>query len=219
MPELYSSVRLKPKEDRRIKGGHLWIYSNEIDTTATPLKNFSPGQLVQIENHQGEFLGIGYINPNTLLCARLLSRNPKQIIDTDFFIERLQQALTLRQQIFTQPFYRLAFAESDFIPGLIVDRYNDILVVQMTTAGIEQLQSEIIHALKSLINPKAILLRNDSGARKLEGLENYVKFAFGDAPDLIPLTENHCQFMAPIITGQKTGWWGPSAATAGAAAR
>lgn len=202
----YPVLRLKAKEDRRIKGGHLWIYSNEIDIKATPLKNFQPGQLVRIENHRGEFLGIGYVNPNTLLAVRLLT-GTDQKIDQQFFIETFQQALQLRQRIFSKPFYRWIFGEGDYLPGLIVDRYKDILVVQINTAGMELLQNEIVAALQALVHPQAILLRNDSGARRLEGLESYVRFINGETSEPILLEENNSKFMVPIITGQKTGWF------------
>jgi 23S rRNA (cytosine1962-C5)-methyltransferase len=202
-----SILRLKPHEDRRIKSGHLWIYSNEIDVKATPFKNFQIGQLVQLESARSEFLGVGYINPNNLLCCKLLTRQ-KTPIDVQFLVQRIQNALALRNNIFTNPYYRLIFAESDFLPGLVVDRYGDVLVAQITAAGMENLKDIVVEALKDVIKPRAILWRNDSSTtRELEGLPKYVAAAFGDPPEKVFLEENKVQFTAPIFTGQKTGWF------------
>lgn len=108
-----NDVVLKKNEERRLLAGHLWIYSNEIDTKVSPLKNFQPGELVTIKTARNKDLGVGYINPNTLLCARLLTHNPNEKIDYDFFASRIKRALALRELCFTKPFYRLIFSESD----------------------------------------------------------------------------------------------------------
>lgn len=202
-----ATLQLKPQEERRIKTGHLWIYSNEVDVKKTPLTAFASGQLVQIISNRNETLGIGYINPHNLLCARILTRDAQQNIDQTFFEQKIQQALMLRDNLLFKPFYRLIYGESDFLPGLIVDRYGDVLVVQLITAGMEQLKAIVIAALQNVIKPAAILLRNDSSVRSLEGLEEYVATAYGDPPDLVELEENNNKFLAPIKTGQKTGWF------------
>lgn len=199
-----SVLRLKKQEERRLLAGHLWIFSNEI---ATPLKGFQPGELVRVETATGRPLGIAYINPNTLLAARLLTRDANANINQAFFEERLRQALALRESIFAKPFYRLVFGESDGLSGLVVDRYNQLLVVQITTAGMEQLKEIIIGALREVLNPQAILWRNDSSVRELEGLPMYVEPAFGNVPETILIEENDAQFEVPILTGQKTGWF------------
>lgn len=203
----YSTLYLKSREDRRLRAGHLWVYSNEIDSVTSPLKNFQAGELVQVKNDRNKMLGIGYINPATLLSVRLLTRHSREDIDETFFVTRIQKALQLRQMIFPEPYYRLIYAESDSLPGLIVDRYGDILVVQITTAGMEKLLDFIIAALKKNLNPRGILLRNDSAIRQLEGLENYVKVIYGDVPEMIELVENGVKFHAPLQGGQKTGWF------------
>lgn len=202
-----ASLYLKSREDRRLNGGHLWIYSNEVDVKQTPLTALQPGQLVQVESYQGKALGIAYVNPHTLLCARLLTRDINQNIDEEFFINKLQRALLLREQLFAKPYYRLVFGESDGLPGLVVDRYDDIFVMQINTAGMEQLKELIISALQNIFKPKVILLRNNSSMRKMENLESYVKAAVGEVPELITLEENNAQFQASIKTGQKTGWF------------
>jgi 23S rRNA (cytosine1962-C5)-methyltransferase len=207
MNNAYATVQLKRKEDKRIRNGHLWIYSNEIDTKVTPLKSFSAGQLVDIKNSQGQWIGRGYINPQTLLCARVLTFDPNQEIDTAFFEKRISQALSLREQYFPKPFYRLIFGEGDFLPGLVVDRYGDTLSVQLTTAGAELLKDTIIGALISVIKPKAIVLRNDHSMRTTEGLESYVEVVYGEIKGPSLIIENDTQFLVPVCEGQKTGWF------------
>lgn len=202
-----ATVHLKKYEDRRIKSGHLWIYSNEIETAISPLANFKPGQIVHIENYEKKLVGTGYINPNTLLCVRILSHDPKMMIDHHFFEKRIQQAVALRNHYFQKPFYRLVYGESDGLPGLIVDRYGDHLVVQITTAGMECLKDELIIALCNVMKPSSILFRNDTPIRELEGLPCYTQAAFGAPPDLIELEENEVTFITSVWEGQKTGWF------------
>lgn len=198
---------LKKNEERRLLAGHLWIFSNEIDTKQSPLKNFQTGELVTIQSSRKQTLGIGYINPNTLLSARLLTRSASEKIDTTFFVKRIQNAMVRRERYFTKPFYRAVFGESDLLPGLVVDRFGDTLVVQITAAGLENFQSEIIEALLQVVKPKAILWRNDSGIRATESLPEYVSAAYGNPAKEILLEENSCTFYAPIWEGQKTGWF------------
>ena len=203
LPEL----RLKKNEDRRLRAGHAWVYSNEVDTKKTPLKEFSAGQWCHVTNARGRVLGTAYVNPNTLICARLVSRFEKQVLTIDVLIEKIEAALSIREMLFSVPCYRLIFGEGDFLPGLVVDRYHDILVVQITTAGMDNIQDDIIEALSSVIKPKTILLRNDSGSRKLEGLELYSKTVLGNLPELVELEENNTRFVTSLEQGQKTGWF------------
>jgi 23S rRNA (cytosine1962-C5)-methyltransferase len=201
------TLQLKKNEDRRIRNGHLWIYSNEINTTATPLKSFTPGQLVDVNNNQGQFVGRGYVNPNTLLCGRILTFDQNQEINEAFFEKRIAQALRLREQYFSTPFYRLVYGEGDFLSGLVVDRYGDTLSVQLTTAGTEALKKEIISALVSVVKPKAIVLRNDHSMRSTEGLSSYVETVYGELSEPCRIIENDTQFLIPVSEGQKTGWF------------
>ncbi len=203
LPEL----RLKKNEDRRLRAGHAWVYSNEVDTKQTPLKEFAVGQWCHVTNSRGRVLGTAYVNPNTLICARLVSRFEKQTLTLDVLIQKISEALRLREMIFSVPCYRLIFGESDALPGLVVDRFYDTLVIQVTTAGMNNIQDDIIEALSSVIKPKTILLRNDSGSRKLEGLELYSKTVLGKLPDLIELEENDTRFVTSLEHGQKTGWF------------
>lgn len=197
---------LKKNEERRLRAGHLWIFSNEIDTQKSPLKNFNPGQLVRVTSSSEKELGIAYINPQTLLCARLLTNSPLMKIDENFFAKRIHNALALRERIFKQPYYRLIYGEGDYIPGLIIDRYADTLVLQLNTAGIEQLQTFILSALQKILTPTRIILRNDTQARQLEGLADYSSVVMGDDGPL-SIEENNSTFQAQALTGQKTGWF------------
>ncbi len=200
-------LRLKKQEDRRLRAGHLWVFSNEVDTAKTPLSQFESGQSVQIQASNGKPMGIGYVNPNTLICARLVSRDPRHVLDRSLFVHRLNVALSLRERLFERPYYRLVFGESDRLPGLIVDRFGDVVVAQMTTAGMEHCRKAVIEALEKVIAPKVIILRNDSPVRALEGLESYVECVRGEAPECMTVEENGLRFAAPLSGGQKTGWF------------
>lgn len=201
-------LRLKKNEDRRLRAGHVWIYSNEIDTHFSPLKQFSPGQEVRVEAADKTPLGIAYINPHSLIAARLLTRQVHQEINTEFFIQKIKTALSLRERLFAKPFYRLIFAESDGMPGLIADRFGNTLVLQMNTAGMDVKKEMLVEAFRLVLpDVEAILLRNDSSARKQEGLESYVDAAFGTPAEKILLEENNARFYAPLWSGQKTGWF------------
>jgi 23S rRNA (cytosine1962-C5)-methyltransferase len=202
-----ASLRLNKNEDRRLRAGHVWVFSNEVDTRVTPLNQFEPGQPVLIEDASGRVLGTGYVNPHALICARLVSRDPAYFLDQSLLVHRLNIALSLRERLFDTPYYRLAFGDADNLPGLVVDRYGDIVVAQITTAGMERLKSEIVGALTKVIQPRAILFRNDTASRELEGLTNYVETALGDVPERVTLEENGTKFEVPLLTGQKTGWF------------
>ncbi|OGT35322.1 MAG: SAM-dependent methyltransferase [Gammaproteobacteria bacterium RIFCSPHIGHO2_12_FULL_37_14] len=201
-------LRLKKGEDRRIRAGHTWIYSNEIDIAATPLKNFSVGEEVLVQNHNKTFIGVAYINPHSLITARLFSHDITKRLDIAFFKNRFNEALQLRTRLFDQPYYRLIFSEADGLPGLVIDRFANDYVVQTNTAGMELKQTILQEALaSSLSNISSIQLRNDSPIRKHEGLENYVRALYGSPPDSIQLEENGVCFLAPLSQGQKTGWF------------
>lgn len=199
-------LRLKRHEDRRLRQGHLWAFSNEVDTEATPLKAFAPGELALIENAAGLPLGIGYVNPKALICARLLSRDPTQTIDSDFWHRRLESALAWRERLFSAPFYRLVHSEGDGLPGLVIDRFGQVCVIQCNTAGIERQLENILTALAELIAPQAIVLRNDSFSRTLEGLPQQVTVS-GTLPETVIVEENRCRFQIDPVLGQKTGWF------------
>jgi len=207
-----SVLRLKPNQDRRLRAGHLWIYSNEVDTKVSPLKGLEPGQPVLLENAKGKFLGHGYANPNSLICARLVSRDPQHPLDQSLLVHRLKIALALRERYYSQPFYRLVFGEADGLPGLVVDRYGEHLVVQLTTAGMEAMREPLLAALDKLLSPQSVLLRNDSSIRELEGLDRYIEVASGQVPEQVEVREGGCRFQVSTMEGQKTGWFYDQAA-------
>jgi len=200
-------LRLNRNEDRRLRAGHVWVFSNEVDARATPLSGFEPGAAVLIEDASGRPLGTGYVNPHALICARLVSRDPRYVLDRSLITHRLNIALSLRERLFGAPYYRLAFGDSDGLPGLVVDRYGDVLVVQLTTAGMERAKEEVIAALDKVLRPRAIWLRNDAPVRALEGLPSYTEAVLGEVPETIALEEHGVRFEVPLRTGQKTGWF------------
>jgi 23S rRNA (cytosine1962-C5)-methyltransferase len=201
------SLRLKANADRRLRAGHLWVYSNEIDVAATPLHGFAAGDQAILEAAGGKALGVVAMSPNNLICARLLSRDVKHVLDKSLLVHRINVALSLRERLFEQPCYRLVFGDSDLLPGLVVDRFFDILVVQLASATMERHKDEVLAALIQVSKPSGILLKNDSAARDAEGLERYVDTVFGVVPEWVALEENGVKFEAPVIEGQKTGWF------------
>jgi 23S rRNA (cytosine1962-C5)-methyltransferase len=203
-----SVLRLRKDEERRIRAGHLWVFSNEIDVRQTPLVGLEPGQPVVVEDSRGNFVGSGYANPNSLIAVRLLTREPRRRIDRELVRERLSRALESRQALFgDQPYYRLAFGEGDRLPGLVIDRFDRIHVVQPTTAGMDRLLPDVVESLVELADPGGILVRADSPARLNEGLSLYSRPAYGTVPESVELRENGVRFQAPIREGQKTGWF------------
>ena len=198
---------LKKNEERRLRNGHLWVYSNEVDTVRSPLTDLAAGQQVTIIANDGKAIGSGYVNPHSLICARLVSRSSKYVLDRSLLVHRLNVALSLRERLFDKPFYRLVYGESDALPGLVVDRFGDVLVVQLNTAGMEAVKGDILEALEKVLKPQAVLWRNDSSARELEGLDSYVEAALGEVPESVEIEENATRFEVPLLSGQKTGWF------------
>lgn len=199
---------LKKNEGRRLRGGHPWIFSNEINTTLSPLKSFTAGEEVLVLGHDKAVLGVGYVNPHSLIAARLVSRNPDEKLDIPFFKKRFQQALALRTALFDKPFYRLVFSEADQLPGIVIDRFDEHLVMQINTAGMEAKEAQIVEALLAVLpETKSILLRNDSAIREHEKLTTYVKPIHGEPPEEIIIEENNARFTIPLYKGQKTGWF------------
>ena len=203
LPEL----KLKTRQDRRLRGGHLWVYSNEVDVAATPLKSFAPGDMVRVVNDRGRFLGYAGVHPHALIAARIISRDPNHPPGRPLFVHRMRVARSLRDALYDDGHYRLLFGESDGVPGLIADRYGDVVVLQSATAAMEGLKGEIVDAVRREFAPAGILWRNDGGARDLEQLERYVEVAWGEVPDEVPVREGPLSFAAPVRHGQKTGWF------------
>ncbi len=202
-----NNLYLKKGQERRLIQGHLWIYSNEIDSVRTPLKNFTAGEQVVVHSAQGKPLGIAYINPHSLICARLVSRKTDIQLDRSLLVHRIKIALSLRERLFNKPYYRLIFGESDLLPGIVVDRFNDILVLQITTAGMENQRQALLEALDKVLKPAVILLRNDVKMRELEGLSLYQEVVQGNLSATTEIHENQTRFQIDLLKGQKTGWF------------
>jgi 23S rRNA (cytosine1962-C5)-methyltransferase len=203
-------LRLKRNEDRRLHAGHLWIFSNEVDTQQSPLVKFKAGELVRVMAHNDRALGLAYVNPQSLICARLLET--WKIPDAAWLEERMRAALRLREHMYQRPYYRLVYGESDGLPGLVVDRYGSACVVQIGTAGMELLKPQIQQALRKVLHCEALLFKNDSSAREMEGLPSYVEAAMGNFDELAAVLEDGLEFQAPLAAGQKTGWFFDQAA-------
>lgn len=205
-PAARPDVMLLTARSKRAEAGHPWIYSNEVQMdTATRL--LAPGTLVTLRRPDGAALGVAMFNPHSLLAARLLDRDPARTIDRRFVVRRLERALQLRDKLFTEPFYRLVHAEADGLPGLIVDRFDDVLVAELNVAGMVRLEPVILEALAGLLKPKAIVLRNDSPARAQEGLTPETRVALGTLDTRVVLRENGAFFPVDPLAGQKTGWF------------
>lgn len=199
-------LQLKAKADRRLRAGHMWVYSNEV---ATNLKEFEPGELAQLCTDKGKVIGTVMVNPHHLICARLFSRRGDQPLSHNFVRRRLESALALREQAFEKPFYRLVYGDSDGLPGLVVDRFGDVVVVQVSSAGMELALDAVVSALEVVVEPTTIVLKNDGKLRESEGLESYVQVVKGELSEsgLVELEENQTRFLAPVLDGQKTGWF------------
>ena len=204
---VFSDLYLRKGADRRLRGGHLWIYSNEIDSKLTPLGSFQSGDPVRVLSAEGKLLGSAYMEPQALICARLYAPGKEQPLDTGFFNRRLQSALQAREAAFDKPFYRLVYGDSDLLPGIVIDRFGQQLVVQLNNAGIEQYRQPLLDALEAQLQPEGILLRGDSRSRRESGLAEDVEVVFGQVPEQVSLEENGVQFLAPVHAGQKTGWF------------
>lgn len=205
-------LRLKKGEDRRLRAGHAWVFSNEVDTASTPLSAFTPDAVARVVSDRDAFLGYAYVNPHALISARLLSRDERREPDAAYFKARIERALRLRGRLYPTPHYRLVFGESDELPGLIVDRYGDVAVGQIATAGMDARKAWIEAAIREVVAPQSFVWKNDTGARDLEQLPKELTVAFGALPAELEVVENGIAFTAPLGQGQKTGWFYDQAA-------
>jgi len=201
------ALRLKRGEDRRLRAGHLWVFSNEVDNEATPLLAVPSGAMVRVLSDREQFLGYAYVNPHALICARILSRSPMHPPDASLLEHRLRVALALRERLYTAPYYRWVFGESDGLPGLVLDRYGDIIVGQIATAGMEALRVQIEAAVTVVLAPAALIWKNDGAARELEQLPRQVLKPIGRAPEELRVLEGSLSFSVPLVSAQKTGWF------------
>ena len=190
---------------RRARIGSPWLFSNEIRMDAAA-KAIAPGSIVNIRGEDGRSFGTGYFNSKSLIAVRLLAEACDVAVDADFFAARIARAIRLRDGFYDKPFYRLVHAEGDMLPGLVIDRFDDVVTVQAGTAGMEKQLDAILVALDKTLKPKTVILRNDAPSRALEGLEPYVRAAKGEGAR-IAVIENEARYLANLAAGQKTGWY------------
>ena len=203
-----ASIKLKPREDRRLRAGHQWVFSNEVDVATTPLAGFMPGQQATVLDGAGKTLGTAFVNPNCLICARLVSRTGDAPLDAEGVDQRIAQAIECRARLAIGRCGRLIYGESDALPGLVVDRHGDVLVVQVTSAGMALLENDIVASLLRRLSPRAVLLRNDGHGRQLEGLPRETRWAHGGPIcEPVRIEENGALFDIDVVHGQKTGWF------------
>ncbi len=196
-------ITLKKNEDRRIRAGHPWVFSNEI---ARIEGNQDPGAACELFDVSGALLGTGYHNPRSLIAVRLLSRQREDIDSVAFFEQRIATALAHRRAIYPGlDSFRLVYGESDYLPGLVVDKYGDYLSLQLLSAGMERRRDLILEALQRLLSPQGIIARNDVAVRSMEGLTEEVTLLAGQVPEAVSMQENGLQFEVDLWHGQKTG--------------
>jgi len=197
-------IILKKGEDRRIKSGHLWIFNNEIEE----VRDFMPDDpILKIVSAEGRVLGTGYYNKHSLIAARILSWKDESI-DRAFLLRRIKEAKNLRESLYPDlNCYRLVYSEADFLPGLIIDKYNEYFSIQILTTGMEYLTPLILEALNELAGPAGVILKNDSSFRTLENLQLYVKVASGEIPRTVEIDERGIRYKVDLLEGQKTGFF------------
>lgn len=197
------ALRLRPKHDRRIKAGHPWVFSNELDGDVGALP---PGGVVDVHDAGGAFLGRGYANPRSLIAVRILSRQRDDVDHPAFWAHRLREARVYREAVYPdRRSLRLVHAEGDGLPGLVVDAYDGWLAVQLTTLGTEARKDVIAQALQEVFEPRGAVLRSEGRARQLEGLEDERAAWFGDPPEHVDIDEYGVRFRVSLLGGQKTG--------------
>ncbi len=205
VPEVVHRVILKPGQEDRLLAGHLWVFSNEVREVSAKTPP-AAGDLAVVATAGGRELGLAFYNPKSLIAARMLTRSPAEPIDGDFFRRRLADAMAHREAAYPgENAYRLCFGESDGLPGLVVDRYGSILVLQVMSAGIERRLPLVQAALEELLQPKGIYLKNDHRVRALEGLPLECRTLAGSIPEKVAIVEGGLRFTSPVGEGQKTG--------------
>ena len=205
MTEARPLIRLLPGAGKRLRAGAPWVFSNEI-LMKLEYRQLPPGGLVRLQGDDGARLGVFMFNPHSLIAARLLDRDPDAAIDGGWVRARLAAAIALRDRVCDTPYHRLVHAEADFLPGLIIDRYDDVAVLQANAAGMDRLTPAIVDVLVDLLNPRAIIARNDFGARRQEGLDEKISLLHGSDPTA-EVREGGVHFPIDPLSGQKTGWF------------
>ncbi len=198
------SVYLKKGEEKRVKQGHSWVYANEVARIEGKDKN---GSLASVYSFDGKFIGKGYINHLSKILVRIFIRDEYQSDDKDFYLNRLIDANQTRINLGYDNCYRMVFAEADNIPALIVDKYDDVLVCQFLSLGINMRKDLIVECLVELFAPRGIYERSDVTVRKKEGLEEQTGVLYGEVPDRVIIVENGIKMAVDVKGGQKTGYF------------
>ena len=202
-------VTLKKGEGRLLKSGGAWIFDNEIDSI---MGEFENGDIVIVHDFDGYGMGRGFINTNSRIVVRLLSRDENTVIDEEFFEKRVRDAWEYRKKVTDTSSCRVIFGEADFLPGLVVDKFEDVLVVQSLALGIDRLKNTILELLKKVlaedgIQIRGIYERSDAKVRKQEGMELYKGFIGPEFPTLVEIVENGVKYQVDVKDGQKTGFF------------
>ncbi|MEO5684243.1 MAG: class I SAM-dependent rRNA methyltransferase [Chitinophagaceae bacterium] len=199
-----TKVFLKKKISRRVEDGHPWIFASEVNNIDGQVEG---GDIVDVFTPDKKFIGRGYINPKSQIIVRLLTRDKNELINEDFFYRRLLQAWEYKRKLGYAENCRLVFGEADFLPALIIDKFNDYFVLQTLSLGIDVWKPAIVKALEKIFNPKGIYERNDVPVRGLEGLPQIKGFLSAPFDTNVVINENGLKFTVDIENGQKTGYF------------
>lgn len=202
-------VTLKKGEGRTLKAGGAWVYDNEIDSI---MGSFENGDIVTVHDFDGYFLGYGFINTKSKITVRILSRKKDTVIDNAFLEERVQAAWDYRKQVIDTGSCRLIFGEADFLPGIVVDKFADVLVVESLALGIDKLKLQILDAVKRVLAKDGITIRgiyerSDAKVREQEGMERYKGFIGEPFDTRVEIVENGVKYIVDVEDGQKTGFF------------
>ncbi len=198
------NIYLKKNEEKRLIAGHSWVYANEVARIEGKDKN---GSLATVFSYDGKFIGKGYINHLSKIIVRIFIRDENEVDEKAIFLERIKNAKENREKLSFACAYRAVFAESDDLPALIVDKYDEYLSVQLLSLGVSLRKDMIVECLKEVFNPKGIYERSDVAVRKKEGLEEFKGVLYGEVPDEIIIEENGLKMTVDIKNGQKTGYF------------
>ena len=198
------AIQLKPGKEKRVYTYHPWIFKSDIDKE---LNGCTAGDIVDIISSKGRFLARGYYNPNSQIALRIMTYNEEEAVDRDLIFRRIHEAVEYRRTFADLKSCRLVFAESDRLPALIVDAFDDVLVLQCLALGMERFKKDIVDALVEEMHPRGIWERNDVPVRRLEGLDMCTGLLYGDVPDRVQMSENGVRFWVDVKEGQKTGFF------------
>ena len=198
-----ATITLRKTRETRVRGGHPWIYASEIEKVEGDFEN---GDIVDVADFRGKFIGRGFYNPQSQISLRILTRRDEPC-DREFFARRIRDAWEYRKLLCDPDSCRLIYSESDFLPGLVVDKFADVLVLQSLSLGIERIKDMLCDLLMEIVQPAGIWERSDVPVRRLEGLEQTTGLLRGEVPDVVEMKENGITFLVDVKHGQKTGFF------------